>query len=174
VEFSLPRAKAVLARTPTALSGLLVGLPEAWTTSDEGPDTWSPYQTVGHMAYLEETDWIDRTMTILAGGDPQPFEPVDREAGFARFDGWTLPDLLEHFRATRRANLEVLELEVSDDDLGRVGLHPDFGAVTLQQLLATWVVHDFNHIDQIAKTMAKQFTHAVGPWREFLPIIDAR
>jgi hypothetical protein len=125
------------------------------------------------MAYLEETDWIDRTMTILADGGPRPFEPVDREAGFSRYEGWTLADLLAHFREVRTANLEVLELEVSDDDLDRIGLHPDFGAVTLRQLLATWVVHDLNHLDQIAKTMAKQFTEAVGPWREFLPIIDA-
>jgi hypothetical protein len=173
VDFSLPRAKAVLTRTPATLSDLLDGLPEEWTASNEGPDTWSPYQTLCHMTYLEESDWIDRTMTILADGGPRHFEPVDRVAGFSRFDGWTLADLLDHFREVRTANLDALERAVSDEDLARTGLHPDFGLVTLAQLLATWVVHDLNHLDQIAKTMAKQFTEAVGPWRVFLPIIDA-
>jgi hypothetical protein len=94
-------------------------------------------------------------------------------AGFARFERWALADVLDHFRVVRVANLEALEHEVSDKDLARTGLHPEFGVVTLAQLLATWVVHDMNHLDQIAKTMAKQFTEAVGPWRAFLPIIDA-
>jgi hypothetical protein len=173
VDFSLPRAKAVLTRTPATLSDLLDGLPPEWTTSDEGPGTWSPYQVVCHMTYLEETDWMDRTTTILAEGAPAHFEPVDRVAGFSRFEGWPLADLLDHFRAVRTANLESLDRVVAEGDLTRTGLHPEFGVVTLAQLLATWVVHDFNHLDQIAKTMAKQFTEAVGPWRAFLPIIDA-
>jgi hypothetical protein len=125
------------------------------------------------MTHVEESDWMDRTMTILAEGGPHHFEPIDREAGFTRYAGWTLADLLDHFRALRTANLEQLERVVSDGDLGRTGVHPEFGVVTLAQLLATWVVHDLNHLDQIAKTMAKQFTEAIGPWRAFLPIVDA-
>ncbi|MGB8195907.1 MAG: DinB family protein [Acidimicrobiales bacterium] len=173
MDFSLPRAKAVLTRTPATLRDLVVGLPEEWTTSDEGPGTWSPYQTVGHMTAVEELDWMDRTMTILAEDGPRHFEPVDREAGFTRYAGWTLSDLVERFDALRSANLEQLARVVSESDLERTGLHPDFGVVTLAQLLATWVVHDLNHLDQIAKTMAKQFTQAIGPWRAFLPIVDA-
>jgi len=152
---------------------LLSGLPEEWTASDEGPGTWSPYQVVGHLTHIEECDWMDRTTTILAEGGPHPFEPVDREAGFTRFAGWSMSDLLDHFGAVRASNLERLTDLVSVDDLGRIGLHPTFGEVTLSQLLAAWVVHDLNHLDQIAKTMGKQYRGAVGPWRAFLPIVDA-
>jgi hypothetical protein len=173
VEFSLDRATALLSRTPASLSALLMGLPEEWTMSDEGPGTWSPYQVLGHLTHIEESDWMDRTLIILREGGPHPFEPVDREAGFARFEGWATTDLLERFREVRASNLEQLGRAVADEDLARVGLHPTFGEVTLDQLLAAWVVHDLNHLDQIAKTMAKQYTAAIGPWRAFLPIVDA-
>jgi hypothetical protein len=173
VDFSLERGTAILVRTPVSLKALLAGLPEEWTTGDEGPGTWSPYQVLGHMTHIEECDWMIRTETILAESEPRAFEPVDREAGFSRFEGWSLSQLLDHFGALRTSNLEALDALVTPGNLGRVGLHPDFGEVTLRQLLATWVVHDLNHLDQIAKTMAKQFTEAVGPWRAYLPIIDA-
>lgn len=173
VHFSLDDGTAVLSRTPAALRALLVGLPVGWTDSNEGPGTWSPRQVLGHMTHLEECDWIDRTERILAEGGPHEFEPVDREAGFAKFNRWPIADVLERFATVRTENLEHLDRLVSDADLERIGVHPDFGAVTLSQLLATWVVHDFNHLDQVAKTMAKQYTVAVGPWREFLPIVDA-
>jgi hypothetical protein len=172
VDFSLELSKTVLVRTPATLKELLSGLPDEWTTSNEGPDTWSPYQVVGHMAHIEDCDWMDRTTKILAEDAPL-LEPVDREAGFARFDGWSLEKILEHFATTRTANLEQLDSLVSVNDLERVGIHPDFGDVTLSQLLATWTVHDLNHVDQIAKTMSKQYREAVGPWRAFLPIVDA-
>jgi DinB superfamily len=173
VDFSLERGWAVLVRTPATLNALLLGLPSEWTSSNEGPGTWTPLQVVAHMAYGEEHDWMDRTIKILAEGEPPVLDPVDREAGFARFEGWSLEKVLDHFAAVRTSNLEQLDSLVSVNDLGRRGVHPDFGEVTLSQLLATWVVHDLNHIDQIVKTMGKQYREAVGPWRAFLPIIDA-
>jgi hypothetical protein len=173
MDFSLERSTAVLLRTPDVLRALLSGLADVWVMSDEGPATWSPYQVVGHMAHIEESDWMDRTITMLAESEPRHFEPIDREAGFTRFEGWSMDDLLEHFRVTRSTNLEQLASLVSNNDLERVGIHPTFGEVTLRQLLASWVVHDLNHLDQIAKTMAKQYRDAIGPWREFLPVVDA-
>lgn len=173
MDFSLDLGKEVLRRTPDALQAMLSDLPEDWITGDEGPDTWSPYQVVGHLTHIEECDWIDRTRVILEHGTARVFEPVDREAGFIRFRDWKLGDLLGRFAAVRASNLETLEALVEVEDLGRRGVHPTFGEVTLGQLLATWVVHDLNHLGQIVKTMAKQYTQAVGPWREFLPIIDA-
>jgi hypothetical protein len=173
MDFSLERSSAVLTRTPETLRALLLNMPDEWTMSHEGPGTWSPYQVVGHMAHIEETDWMDRTVTMLAENEPRAFEPVDREAGFSRFDGWSMAQLLGHFGELRTANLEQLTALVSINDLERIGIHPTFGEVTLRQLLASWVVHDLNHLDQIVKTMAKQYSGAVGPWREFLPIIDA-
>lgn len=174
MDFTLELGKAVLYRSPASLRALLSGLPEEWTTSNEGPDTWSPYQVVAHLAHIEECDWMDRTVKMLEEGGPRVLAPVDRDAGFTRFEGWALTDLLEHFATIRASNLVQLETLVTNDDLERSGTHPTFGDVTLRQLLATWVVHDFNHLNQIVKTMAKQFTGAIGPWREFLPIIDAQ
>jgi hypothetical protein len=173
VEFSLDGGAAVLTRTPAVLQALLTGLPDEWTAISEGPEAWSPHQVVGHMTHLEESDWMDRTVTILAEGGPHTFADIDREAGFAKFEGWSMTDLLVRFADVRISNLERLNALVSSNDLDRIGIHPDFGEVTLRQLLATWVVHDFNHLDQIAKTMAKHYTGAIGPWREFLPVVDA-
>ena len=173
MDFTLERGEDILCRTPAVLRALLSDLTDDWTAGDEGTGTWSPYQVVGHLTHVEECDWVDRTRVILEHGTSRVFEPVDREAGFARFRDWTLNDLLDRFETARSANLHALEGLVDVGDLGRRGVHPDFGEVTLSQLLATWVVHDLNHVGQIVKTMAKQYGEAVGPWRAFLPIIDA-
>ena len=173
MDFSLTPGTDVLRRTPNALRAMLVDLPGDWIHSDEGLDTWSPYQAIGHLTHIEERDWIDRTRVILEHGTERIFDSVDREAGFERFRDWPLAELLDRFASLRMRNLETLASLVDVTDLSRRGVHPTFGEVTLSQLLSTWVVHDLNHLGQIVKTMAKQYTQAVGPWREFLPIIDA-
>lgn len=173
MNFSLDQGKAVLRRTPATLAALLRDLPASWTSCDEGPATWSPYMVVGHLVYLEEADWMDRTRVILGHGTSGTFAPIDRTGGFERFSGWTLEALLERFATTRAANLTELDDVVTTEHLDRWSSHPDFGEVTLSELLATWVVHDLNHIGQIVKTMGKQYANAVGPWRAYLPIIDA-
>jgi len=172
MEFAIESARDVLQRTPDTLRALVSDLPEPWLHGREAAYAWSPYQVCGHLLHIEECDWIDRTRVILEHGTTRVFEPVDREAGFARFDGQPLSDLLDRFARQRRVNLEELARLVTSDELERRGVHPDFGEVTLAQLLATWVVHDLNHLNQIVKTMAKEYTDAVGPWREFLPILD--
>ena len=173
VEYTLEMGRAVLSRTPGTLRALLIDMPEEWTIADEGPQTWSPYQVVGHLTHIEEVDWMDRTVLILAQSEPRTFEPVDREAGFSRFAGWSMTEFLERFDTVRSSNLSQLDALVSANDLQLLGVHPTFGEVPLSQLLATWAVHDLNHLNQIVKTMAKQYTDAVGPWRSLLPIVDA-
>jgi DinB superfamily len=173
MDFSIELGTEVLRQTPDVLRAMLSGLSVGWTTGDEGPDTWSPYQVVGHLTFVDESDWIDRTHVILKYGTERVFDPVDREAGFTRFRGWSLTDLLDRFATVRTSNLQTLKDLIEIEDLGRRGVHPSFGEVTISQLLATWVVHDLNHLGQIVKTMAKQYSQAIGPWREFLPIIDA-
>ena len=172
MEFSLERGTEVLRATPGALRAMLSGLSDGWTNGDEGPGTWSTWQVLGHLTHVEETDWMDRTKIILEHGTSREFDPVDREAGFVRFAGWTVEQLLDRFEAAREGNLEELGLLVSDGDLARRGVHPTFGEVTLDQLLATWVVHDLNHTGQMVKAMAKQYRDAIGPWREYLAIVD--
>jgi hypothetical protein len=173
MQFSLESANEVLHATPDALRAMLANLSEEWVQGREAPDAWSPYQVCGHLLHVEECDWMDRTRVILEHGTNRVFAPVDREAGFARFHGWPLGDILDRFAATRRTNLDELATVVGPDELGRRGVHPDFGEVTLSQLLATWAVHDLNHLNQIVKTMAKDYVDAVGPWRAFLPVLDA-
>jgi hypothetical protein len=172
MEFTLEGGCEILRRTPDVLRALLHDLPGDWLHGREAPEAWSPYQVCGHLLHVEECDWLDRTRVILEHGTGRVFEPVDREAGFARFRGWPLSDLLDSFASTRQANLTELTRLLAGGGLDRRGVHPDFGEVTLAQLLATWVVHDLNHLGQVGKTMAKQYADAVGPWRAYLPILD--
>lgn len=173
MDFSLPLTKDLLRRTPEALAALLGGLPQEWVSGDEGPGTWSPYQVVAHLTHIEETDWIDRVQLFLERDPERLFRPVDREAGFQKFQAWSLADILGRFATVRRSNLETLDALVGEADLRLGAVHPAFGAVTMDQLLATWVAHDLNHLGQITKAMAKQYRAAVGPWRSLLPILDA-
>jgi hypothetical protein len=172
VDFELRSAVAVLSRTPGVLDVLLRELPEAWTTGREGPETWSPYDVVGHLIHGERTDWMPRVTHVLAHGDRIPFPTFDRFAHIDASRGKTLPDLLDTFRSLRVASLEQLAaLRLGAAELARTGLHPDFGRVTLSQHLATWVAHDLDHLAQIARVMGRQYTEAVGPWRQYLRIM---
>jgi hypothetical protein len=171
---NLDDAVAMLARTPASLGALLDELPDAWVRATEGEGTWSPYDVIGHLIHGERTDWIPRARHILA--DPtRPFEPFDRTAQFVESRGRSLGELLGTFAGLRRDNLAALAaMNLTDDDLGRKGLHPELGEVTLGQLLATWVVHDLDHVVQIARTMAKVYTHATGPWSAYLSVLRDR
>ena len=171
--FELAQATAVLERTPHTLRAMLLDLGPEWIDATEGPDTWSPYAIVGHLIHGERTDWIARARIILAQGVDRRFEPFDRFAQFRESAGKSLADLLSDFQTLRTANLETLAgWQLREHDLSLEGEHPAFGAVTLRQLLATWVAHDLGHIAQAARVMAKQYREAVGPWRAYLPVLD--
>jgi hypothetical protein len=169
----LEEATGMLSRTPATLDTLLRGLPDAWITAHEGGETWSPFDILGHLIHGERRDWIQRTRLILTQGEAQVFEPFDRLAQFAASAGRTFPDLLDEFARIRAANLGELEsFRLTDADLDRLGRHPAFGAVTLRQLLATWVAHDLDHVVQISRVLARQYSDAVGPWRAYLRVIN--
>src|SRR5919206_2720124 len=173
MDFDLAAGTAVLERTPDTLRALLAGLPGAWTDATEGPETWSPYVIVGHLIHGERTDWIPRSRIILAQGPERRFTPFDRFAQFRESEGKSLADLLDEFARLRSENLATLrEWRLTDAQLALEGEHPEFGAVTLRQLLATWVAHDLGHVAQTARVMAKQYREAVGPWRAYLPVMD--
>ena len=173
MEFELSEGVAVLARTPSVVRAMLEGLPPQWTERDEGPETWSPFVIVGHLIHGERTDWIPRAQIILAQQPDRRFTPYDRFAQFRESAGKSLGALLDEFASLRRQNLAVLaDWRLTDDQLELTGEHPEFGGVTLRQLLATWVTHDLGHIAQIARVMAKQYRTAIGPWRAYLPIVD--
>jgi hypothetical protein len=173
MDFDLATGIAVLERTPGTLRAMLAGLPPAWIDGTEGPETWSPYVIVGHLIHAERTDWIPRARITLDQGADRRFEPYDRFAQFRESEGKTLTDLLDEFARLRAGNLSTLAgWRLSDAQLALEGEHPAFGAVTLRQLLATWVAHDLGHVAQTARVMAKQYREAVGPWRAYLPVMD--
>jgi len=170
----LKDAVAILQRTPASLTALLNGLPDRWVQATEGAGTWSPCDVIGHLIHGERTDWIPRTRHILAG-DSLPFEPFDRTAQFTDSQGKSMGELLVTFAELRQQNLAtLLDMNLTDEDLHRRGLHPELGGVTLEQLLATWVVHDLDHVGQIARTMAKVYSEATGPWSAYLSILRDR
>jgi len=173
MEFRLDIASEILERTPGVLRALLKNLPEYWTRSNEDADTWSAYDVVGHLIHGERTDWIPRARIILTEGEAQPFEPFDRFAMFQESQGKPLNELLDTFETERAGCLSILRsFQLSTSDLKRTGMHPELGVVTLEQLLATWVVHDLSHIAQIAEVMARQYREGVGPWRAYLPVVQ--
>lgn len=173
MNFTLDAAIPVLRQTPQTLRALLATLPPDWIHATEGPETWSPFDVVGHLIHGERTDWIPRARIILAQGVERTFTPFDRFAQFEESRGKSLDALLDSFARERAANIALLESwQLTDAQLALEGVHPAFGAVTLRQLLATWVTHDLNHIAQIVRVMAKQYRTAVGPWRQYLSILD--
>ena len=173
MDFDLPTGIAVLERTPHAFRALLAGLPSAWTDATEGPETWSPFDIVGHLIHGERTDWIPRAQLILDQGPQRRFTPYDRFAQFRESEGRSLADLLDEFAQLRARNLATLAgWRLTEAQLALEGEHPAFGPVTLRQLLATWVAHDLGHVAQTARVMAKQYREAVGPWRAYLPVMD--
>lgn len=172
MDFDLPAAIPVLTRTPDVLNGLLRDLPDAWISGTEGTGTWSPFDVVGHLIQGERADWMPRVNHLLAHGEDIPFPAFDRFAQFEASRGKTLSQLLDIFRELRTDSLQrLVTLNLQPADLRRTGRHPVFGQVTLAQLLATWVAHDLDHIVQIARVMGRQYTSAVGPWRDYLRII---
>ena len=175
MNFALDDALPVLRATPQVLRAWLAHLPDSWLRSNEGPDTWSPYDIVGHLIHGERTDWIPRLELLLAHGDRRPFTPFDRFAQFRESRGKSLEELLDTFAELRRTNVDRLESHrLQSSDFDRRGRHPELGPVTLGQLLATWVAHDLNHLGQIARVMGRQYTSAVGPWLEYLPLLGNR
>lgn len=173
-QFNLADTLALLVRTPDSLNALLAGTSDRWARATEGSGTWSPYDVIGHLIHGERTDWLPRVRHIMAG-ETGPFEPFDRTGMFHEPQDLPLDQLLANFAAARRENLaELATLGLTEADLERPGLHPELGAVNMWQLLATWVVHDLDHIAQIARTMAKVYEEAVGPWSEYLMILRAR
>ena len=170
--FDLHEAIQILETTPRVLTVLFSNLPEGWIDAHEGPETWSPFDILGHLIHGEKTDWIPRTRIILEEGTSRPFPPFDRSAQFEDSKGKRLSMLLEEFEQLRTENLDFLKRQaLTDADYAKTGLHPDLGEVTLKQLLATWVVHDLSHLRQIARVLAKQYKAEIGPWETYLPVV---
>ncbi len=171
--FVMEDAVAILSRTPAILDALLRGLSDNWIRAQEEAGTWSPLDVVGHLIHGERTDWLPRVKIILRHGEARTFDPFDRFAQFAASEGRTLVSLLDEFGTLRSENVrELIALELTGADLDRRGQHPALGVVTLRQLVAAWVAHDLDHVMQISRVLARQYSDEVGPWRAYLRIIS--
>ena len=173
MNFEMNSAFEILSRTPAVLHTLLSGLSEDWLTNNEGPDTFSPYDVVGHMIHGEKTDWVVRAKMILEFGATKTFIPWDRFAQYEESRGRSLNELLDDFALLRKDNIDWLRgLKLTTEDLDKKGMHPKLGTVTLRNLLSTWVAHDLTHIAQITRVMAKQYKSEMGRWPEFFRILN--
>ena len=171
MRFDLDEAIRVLFRTPAVFYAWLGDLPEQRAHVNEGPDTWSPFDVLGHLIHGEKTDWMPRLGMILSG-DTTPFEPFDRFAMLEANKGRALQELLDEFRELRLANVQKLRaMELTSSDLAQVGTHPELGAVSARQLLATWVTHDQAHIAQVARVLTKSYGEVIGPWKQYVSIL---
>ena len=173
MEHNLPQTISLLARTPAALNALLRDLPETWTLRNEGENTWSPFEILGHLIHGERTDWMPRARMLLEFGETRPFDPFDRWGHVREIEGRSLPQLLDEFARLRMASLrDLTAMNLRPEDLERRGRHPALGTVSLSELLATWAVHDLTHLHQISRVMAHQYREAVGPWSEYLGVLQ--
>ncbi len=173
MKYNLTQAIEILERTPAVLNTLLSGLSDDWIMNNEGPETFSPYDVVGHLVHGEKTDWTIRTKMILEFGNTKTFVPWDRFAQYEESKGKSLQQLLNEFARIRIENMNWFKaLQLTEADMDKTGLHPKLGEVTLRNLLSTWVIHDLTHIAQITRVMAKQYKEEMGPWVQFFRILE--
>jgi len=173
MKFDFAKSYQVLERTPFILKALLSHQHDDWIMNNEGPETFSPYDVIGHLIHGEKTDWAERAKIILEYGVSKPFVPWDRFAQYEESKGKSLSQLLDEFERVRNENVTWLKsLNLTETDLDKKGMHPSLGEVTLRNLLSTWVVHDLTHIAQITRVMAKQYKEEMGPWPEFFRILS--
>lgn len=173
MNFSIEKSIEILERTPVVLETMLQNVSADWTTNNEGGETWSVFDVLGHLVHGEKTDWMARMEIILSDAPDKTFKSFDRFAQFEESKGKTLGQLLDEFRELRKKNTSLLRSKkLTRENLQETGVHPVFGKVTLAQLLSTWTVHDLDHISQISRVMAKQYKEDVGPWVEYLRILN--
>lgn len=173
MNYSVTASVQVLERTPVVLKVLLEGIDDSWVMNNEGPETFSPYDVIGHLIHGEKTDWVPRAKIILEQGLSKPFEPYDRFAQYEESKGKSVVQLLQEFERVRKQNVLWLQsLTLTNEDFERKGIHPSLGEVSLKNLLSTWVVHDLTHIAQITRVMAKQYKEEMGPWPSFFRILN--
>jgi hypothetical protein len=172
MNFSIAHSTEILERTADVIERLTNNLSADWIMNNEGGETWSVFDVVGHLIHGEKTDWMTRIDIILAENGNKTFKTFDRFAQFEESKGKSFEQLLKEFKSARELNLKKLkELNLTEKEYNKTGIHPKFGAVTLSNLIAAWAVHDLDHISQISRVMAKQYKEESGPWVEYMKIL---
>lgn len=171
MKFNLNKSIEILSHTPDVLKTLLSNLDEEWTENNEGGDSWSPHDVVGHLVHAEKLYWISRVKLILSDATNKSFEHFDF-ANLEESKSKNLSQLLDEFSRLRKENIKILNsMDINEDQLKMEGIHPDFGKALLSQLLSTWVAHDLVHLAQITRVMAKQYKEEIGPWIEYFRVL---
>jgi len=171
--FNIQEAISLLEKTPVTLQSMLDGLSTQWTNANEGEDSWSAYDVVGHLVHGEQTDWMPRLEKVLAEGPIKTFDPYDRFAQLKASKGKSIEQLLATFALLRKENLKNLRAKnLTEDHLTKPAIHPSLGKIELKQMLSAWVVHDLGHIVQIARVLAKQYKDEIGPWTQYLTVVN--
>ncbi len=174
MKYTVEDAIEILKRTPSILEALVKDLPEQWSKVNEGGETWSVYDIVGHLIHGETTDWVNRMEIILRQSEDRTFPPFERFAMIEESKGKSLNQLVAEFAEVRKKNIAILlSKNLTEAQLDLKGIHPKFGEVTLRQLLSTWVAHDMGHLAQMARVIAKQYKEEAGPWVEYLRILQS-
>ena len=172
MQANLDATIALLESTPDALNGMLRNLPVEWTHNNEGGESWSVFDIVGHLIHADLGLWIFRPKWILEHGDSEPFPVFDRQGHRQVTAGKTLSQLLDEFALIRARKLnELRSLNLKPEDFKRVGKHPVLGATTLGEVVSSWAAHDLNHLHQISRVMAYQYREAIGPWQKFMGVM---
>jgi DinB family protein len=160
-----------LGQAPRIVEGLIAAAPRDALTWREADGAWNAVEVLSHIANGEISDWMPRIEKILSGGGR--FTPFDREGGLLRYRGWTADALVGEFGQLRRANLEKLtNLNLTAPHLRLTGEHPEFGPVTMAELLACWATHDMAHIAQLSRLLMRSFGRHVGPWRKSFSLLN--
>lgn len=172
MNFRLDEAIEVLQRTPVLLKSFLSGLSNGWLQCNEGEGTWNAMEVVDHLIEAEKTNWLPRLQFILNEGTAKPFPAFDRNAHLLSGSLQSIEEKLDEFVRIRNENITKLKELVTNEELLELsGIHPEFGEVKIRELISTWAVHDFTHIAQIVRVMAKRYSTDVGPWKEYLGIL---
>lgn len=172
MSFTINNSIELLKRTPQTLHSLLYNVDENWSHKNEGGDTWSPFDVIGHLIHCDEYNWILRLEIMFSDSVIKNFEPFDRFAQLQKNKGKNINQLLDEFVKIRLASIEkLIALNITNEQLSKSAIHPELGSVAVSQLISTWVVHDLDHIAQISRVMAKQYKEDVGPWIKNLKIL---
>jgi len=175
MKFDRERSVQILSRTPLVLETLLDGLDHQWIYANEGPDTWNAFDIMGHFIEGEKTDWIPRMQIILSNAPDKKFQKFDRFKQFEQSKGKNISQLIAEFKKLREENLKILaDTTLDEKTLSMTGIHPEFGDVTLRQLLSTWVTHDLAHLLQVSRVMAKQYKEEIGPWTKYFSVFGGK
>jgi hypothetical protein len=173
MDFNLEHCIINLRRTPVVIQALLHDLPEGWVKNREGEGSWNTKEIIAHLILGERTDWISRAKIILADGNNKAFAPFDMDSHIELAKNTKTRQLRNEFSKLRSINLAILtNWQLDENQLNKTGIHPEFGEVTLKQLLATWVAHDLSHIAQISRVLAAQYKNETGPWKKYLKILQ--